>query len=321
MADYNVNMKQWNGSSFDNVLPLAYNAKNAEALAGSSLGDIQQWVKDNGLLLYTGQYTGTGTYGRSSPVDIQLPFEPKLFFFPMSANEDYPISSPLITGYLTTSYKPIGRASDVFQRNILNGYYLMAKFYDSSRTRLQIYATDDAASQSNASSVVYHFAAIGGYDLGGPTEFLITSNGTWTVPRTGRYYIELYGGGGGSFRSGTGEAGYAGGSSCQSQASVSLTAGSSVSVTIGTKGRGGNYMALAGGATTFGSYTVNGGGASDASSGGAGAGNLGQSGTARSIGNIAVTTNNGVYGSVYGCGAGAYENGTNGAVYLKYLGA
>lgn len=151
----------------------------------------------------------------------------------------------------------------------------------------------------------------------GATEWLITSSGFWTVPRTGRYYIELYGGGGGSWRSGTGEAGYAAGSSCQSQASVSLTAGSSVSVTIGTKGRGGNYTALAGGATTFGSYTVNGGGASSASAGGDGAGNLGQSGTERAIGNNTVTTNGGVYGSVYGCGAGVYENGTNGAVYLK----
>ena len=37
MADYNVNMKQWNGTSFDNVLPLAYNAKQLE---GQSLADV-----------------------------------------------------------------------------------------------------------------------------------------------------------------------------------------------------------------------------------------------------------------------------------------
>lgn len=36
MADYNVNMKQWNGTSFDNVLPLAYNAKQLE---GKTWGD------------------------------------------------------------------------------------------------------------------------------------------------------------------------------------------------------------------------------------------------------------------------------------------
>ena len=64
MADYNVNMKQWNGTSFDNVLPLAYNAKQLE---GQSLAEIKQWVHDNGLLLYTGQYIGTGAYGSSNP--------------------------------------------------------------------------------------------------------------------------------------------------------------------------------------------------------------------------------------------------------------
>ena len=37
MADYNVNMKQWNGTSFDNVLPLAYNAKQLE---GQSLAEV-----------------------------------------------------------------------------------------------------------------------------------------------------------------------------------------------------------------------------------------------------------------------------------------
>lgn len=38
MADYNVNMKQWNGSSFDNVLPLAY---NSNLLDGQSFDQIK----------------------------------------------------------------------------------------------------------------------------------------------------------------------------------------------------------------------------------------------------------------------------------------
>lgn len=37
MADYNVNMKQWNGTSFDNVLPLAYNAKRLEGQTVSQI--------------------------------------------------------------------------------------------------------------------------------------------------------------------------------------------------------------------------------------------------------------------------------------------
>ena len=46
MADYNVNMKQWNGSSFDNVLPLAYMANNAGKLDGKTYEEIQTYVKD-----------------------------------------------------------------------------------------------------------------------------------------------------------------------------------------------------------------------------------------------------------------------------------
>lgn len=40
MADYNVNMKQWNGSSFDNVLPLAYNAKRLDGKTSENIGDF-----------------------------------------------------------------------------------------------------------------------------------------------------------------------------------------------------------------------------------------------------------------------------------------
>ena len=43
MADYNVNMKQWIGTSFDNVLPLAYNAKQLE---GKSYNDIIQYAQN-----------------------------------------------------------------------------------------------------------------------------------------------------------------------------------------------------------------------------------------------------------------------------------
>lgn len=166
MADYNVNMKQWNGTSFDNVLPLAYNAKQ---LGGQSLAEVKQWVQENNLLLYTGQYTGTGTYGATKPVSIQFPFEPKLFIFPISAisaNGFYPASSPLDTSFLTTSYKQVGRFSYSYGGAIY-GEELMARFSDSSRKKLQIYSDSSASSQSNESGKIYCFAAIGGYDMGG----------------------------------------------------------------------------------------------------------------------------------------------------------
>ena len=332
MADYNVNMKQWNGTSFDNVLPLAYNAKQ---LGGQSLAEVKQWVQDNNLLLYTGQYTGTGTYGASNPVSIQFPFEPKLFIFPISQNEDYPISTPLDTGYLTTSYKQVGRVSNVSSRGAVSGYYLMARFSNIQRTELQIYSTSSAINQSNKSSIIYYFAAIGGYDIGGQTEWMITSSGSWTVPRTGRYMLELYGGGGGvsdytSIREGRA---VQGGSSCQRYDSISLTAGDSIAVTIGVGGStplGGTTSPATG--TSFGTYSVDGGGTGNGgtSTGGSGSGNLGTTGSVISYSTTnKFNNNNGTFGSLYGVGgwggrsssSSGVKPGTNGAVYLKYLGA
>ena len=37
MADYNVQMKQYNGTSFDNILPHAYLADTATVLAGGGV--------------------------------------------------------------------------------------------------------------------------------------------------------------------------------------------------------------------------------------------------------------------------------------------
>ena len=331
MADYNVNMKQWNGTSFDNVLPLAYNAKQ---LGGTTLAELKTWVQDNNLLLYTGQYTGTGTYGASNPVSIQFPFEPKLFIFPISQNEDYPISTPLDTSYLTTSYKQVGRVSNVSSRGAVSGYYLMARFSNIQRTELQIYSTSSAINQSNKSSIIYYFAAIGGYDMGGETEWLITSSGTWTVPRTGRYTLELYGGGGGVSNADGIMEGRAvqGGSSCQRYDSISLTAGDSIPITIGVRGTytfDGTTRDATG--TSFGTYSVDGGGTGDGgtATGGSGSGNLGTSGRVVRYSDADYNNNSGAFGSTYGRGgwggrsssASGGKSGTNGAVYLKYLGA
>ena len=54
MADYNVNMKQWNGTSFDNVLPLDYMANNAGRLNGKTYEEIQTYVKDSSNFDFVG---------------------------------------------------------------------------------------------------------------------------------------------------------------------------------------------------------------------------------------------------------------------------
>lgn len=154
MADYNVNMKQWNGTSFDNVLPLAYNAKQLE---GQSLAQVKQWVQDNGLLLYTGQYTGTGTYGESSPVSITFPFEPSIFFTPISMNfAETNNSSVILTEILNTSY-----------RYVSFGGFSTITAKKTSDNRTISWFSSSAYNQLNTSGQVYYFAAIGGHDMGG----------------------------------------------------------------------------------------------------------------------------------------------------------
>lgn len=152
MADYNVNMKQWNGTSFDNVLPLSYNAKQLE---GQSLAEVKQWVQDNGLLLYTGQYVGTGTYGENHPISITFPFEPIILFMPVEVLNNVPsISFP--TMGLTKSYKQ-------FHPPLQNAINIKIS---SDKKTISFYA-DNATSQFNAAGYTYCLAAIGGYDMGG----------------------------------------------------------------------------------------------------------------------------------------------------------
>ena len=151
MADYNVNMKQWNGTSFDNVLPLAYNAKQLE---GQILAEVKQWVQDNGLLLYTGQYTGTGTYGYGNPTSITFPFEPIVLIGPIDLNSSSRVLN--LSQYMSTFY----------EERYWFGYYVKLKISEDGKT-ISWYSSSNASQQSNSSGQTYYYAAIGGYDMGG----------------------------------------------------------------------------------------------------------------------------------------------------------
>ena len=72
MADYNVNMKQWNGNSFDNVLPLAYNSNKFDGKTYSEVSAIFGNCKIQQL-----QYAGNGMLS----VTIVFEFEPKIIFW------------------------------------------------------------------------------------------------------------------------------------------------------------------------------------------------------------------------------------------------
>ena len=155
MADYNVNMKQWNGTSFDNVLPLAYNAKQLE---GQSLAEVKQWVQDNNLLLYTGQYMGTGTYGASHPTSIKFPFEPIIIFTPLSYESVTDAGFYVFTSALSNNF--------VAKNWLGTGRNIFGKISNDRKT-FSWYDSADYIQQANSNGVIYSYAAIGGYDMGG----------------------------------------------------------------------------------------------------------------------------------------------------------
>ena len=211
------------------------------------------------------------------------------------------------------------RGWDIIQANMVAELY--GVFYNTfaygecfitsstDRKTFSLFSENSASSQYNKESEIYYFAAIGGYDMGGGNEWIITSSRTWTVPRTGRYYIELYGMGGiGKYYYSNNASG---GSSCQSYDNVQMTKGRSIAVVIGSNSSS---------KTSFGSKSVdNGGNAANERTPGKGTGNLGADGVASSSGDYVINYGKGVLSKTYGAGGGTI--GGPGAVYIKYLGA
>lgn len=303
MADYNVNMKQWNGTSFDNVLPLAYNAKQ---LGGQSLAEVKQWVQDNGLFLYTGQYTGTGTYGQNNPTTLSFPFTPIFWIIPQSYK--YNVDTDV---YLPCLYQASMMSSSYELLRIYNSSNWFFTYAKLSNNQIQIY-TSNALEQFNVQGRIYHYAAIGGYDMGGKipvgTTFTITSSESWRVPATGRYMLELYGMGGKGWGIFGASDGASGGASCQHYDSITLIKGDIQQVIIGNSE---NTF------TKFGTYSVNNGGNATYQTGGQGTGNRGKDGVYPAQYS---TYGTGELSDKYGCGGSQNNSPCPGAVYLKYLG-
>ena len=309
---------------------------------------IQNLFTSVDLQMYSGQYTGTGAYGSNNPVSITFPFATPIVFIPNTNTSGLNgfVPRPLYAAQLsTTSWTNI--ASDnarnlyakVSQDN--KTYYWYADYYST-------YESEAYYNAYNINGVVYFYVGFGGYDVGGQTEWILTNSQTWTVPRTGKYYIELYGGGG---RAGCPKGyGCSGRSSCQSYNNVNLLIRQEISVVIGTRGNSDTSTSseytrdgTSGTETKFGTYSVDGGKVTNYGGSyqngfviqiGAATGNLGTQGYAGvkntpnsryGIGNYS----NGRYGDKYGYGGFAKNktndyatrNGGPRAVYLKYLGA
>lgn len=162
--------------------------------------------------------------------------------------------------------------------------------------------------------------------------FFISDSCVWTVPYSRKYYIEVYGRGGGGMQNDYSYGNFAaGGSSCQSYSNISLNQGEKITVTIGNGRTGGSRptrggetsYATKGQSSSFGSYKAEGGGGATLSQGGQGAGNLGTDGNYSSNDSQYNETysNGSLAAKKFGIGGSHGRDGGKGGVALKYLGA
>ena len=165
LGDFKANVE-------DNYLPL---------LGGTMTGDLflnrdpvsslqaatKNYVDGKDLKLYTGQYTGTGTYGATNPNSVTIPFRPILFIAPYSrvrkqyaSSEGYWQQGVMVvagTSVDSKTYNKIALGSSSHEVYI---------YLDADGKTIKFYSDDDGA-QQNKEGIIYKFAAIGGYDMGG----------------------------------------------------------------------------------------------------------------------------------------------------------
>lgn len=78
MADYNVQMKQYNGTSFDNILPYASQALTLAG--GGSATEIIAQARAGLSQIASGSYVGNGNWDQNYSVTLNLGFKPRLVF-------------------------------------------------------------------------------------------------------------------------------------------------------------------------------------------------------------------------------------------------
>lgn len=84
MADYKVQMKQYNGTGFDNILPYASQAETLRG--GGTASDLITQARAGLCQIATGSYVGNGLTIEGTKMSIIVPFTPKmLIVFPYTS--------------------------------------------------------------------------------------------------------------------------------------------------------------------------------------------------------------------------------------------
>ena len=114
MADYNVQMKQFNGTSFDNILPYASQALTLAGGGGAT--EIIAQARAGLSQIATGSYVGTGS---GYTVNISIPFKPKAVF--VYSNYYEPITGQTMYSYSTYKISDAGKeyiGKDVYKNEL-----------------------------------------------------------------------------------------------------------------------------------------------------------------------------------------------------------
>lgn len=292
---YNITMKHFNGVDYDTLLPASVQLEKVT-------------------------YSGNGLYGESSPTSVMFSVAPQFVLLPnygfpnkdgtlwqIRANQSFTPAELFSTNYVQiASYA--SSADGV----------LYAKKSNDGKT-FSWYSDKKAVAQSNTLGEIYFCFGISGLapvSNSSENAFFIQKSGSFVVPFTGRYYLELHGGGGsGGYRA-------SGGGSGQTYNEIVLTKDSIIPVTVGVGGSIRGSSGSAGGTTTFGEYSVAGGNPPSyySTTPGTGSGNVGENGNVNNGGSGGGLFPNNGHGGNIGGDNPSLANGSDGLVYLKYLG-
>lgn len=159
---------------FGGSAPLPGATAGTEIISDGILGEVpidgmvtalSKGIRNNLTQIYTGSYTGTGTYGRSNPNTLTFPFEPKLVFVILTSA--YPIQTSYrleIAGQFLIPWG-ISRISASADTDG-SGSYVPYLNFTYSGTSLSWYASMSSGSanathQFNTSGASYSYVAIG----------------------------------------------------------------------------------------------------------------------------------------------------------------
>ena len=172
-TNYNITMKQFNGTDYDNLYPAANLANSIGTLGvahgGTGVTSISALQTQLGLDQYakiqTGSYTGTGTYGSSNPNSLTFSFSPDIVG--ISSNLYIGSGFYFFIKNQNTAYNDMNTTMLELSSNTVSYSNNGISWYSSTGRQYNIYGETperirDAKYQFNAiSSLPYYYVAIG----------------------------------------------------------------------------------------------------------------------------------------------------------------